>query len=54
MNLGSTPIFDAICSQCAALLHGSQHENNALSNRMGRHAGAAPARRKSVDIQVKA
>ena len=33
MQIGSTPIFDAICSQCAALLHGNQHENNALSNK---------------------
>ena len=32
-NVGNNPIFDAICAQCGALLHGVQNMSHALSNK---------------------
>ena len=33
MSVGSKPLFDAVCAMCGALLHGSQYEDNSLSNK---------------------
>ena len=32
-KVGSKPIFDGICAQCGTLLHGTQNQNCALSNK---------------------